>query len=348
MIGIEKGSLRLLVALLAFAASTLAKSAHAAAVSVTIDYGDESRRELADRLASELSSEGYAVELRAAGEPSPCDPTGARLVSVQAGARAWIRLSEDAKDGETVVASICYLGAIPFLQQASSSAPHTDPRKLALATAEALNGLRSKVPPVTPDPARAMLPAEPHPEPRQPLVAAERATPENSVMAGGAVMANVPGFPTVPAVTTSASLGITRSSALVFDALWPVVGAELTSPEVTASVRTAWLRIGPRLRWAAGDFDLSGAVLAGPALSWATAVADAPRIGAADVTAGAVFSVMTLVEYPRRAPIFAALALSASALVPEVRVKLDESVSEPRGAWPVTASLGLGARWGGE
>ena len=347
MNGFEKGPTRSSLRAAVLLSVTLSANAHAAAVTVSIHYAAEEQREFADRLVSELSSEGYVVESHAVDEPTPCDANGAKLVSVGAYARAWIRLSEDPQGGETVVATICYLGALPFLQQASSSAPKSDPRKLALAAAEALNGLRSKVPPPAPESESRAARAEPStPATKEPMARTDAATLQNSVMLGGAMLLNAPEFPIVPAVTTGANLGVTRSASLLVDALWPASGAELESPGVTATVRTAWLRLGPRLRWAADDFDLSGALLAGPALSWATAVARAPRAGAADVTAGAVLSVKTLAEYPRRTAIFAFASASASALLPGVRVKLDESVSEPLGAFPLEASIGLGARWG--
>ena len=152
MNGFERAPLRLSVATAFCFVTTLGADARAAGVAVSIHYASEAEREVAERLVSELSSEGYSVEARAVDEPTPCDPNGAKVVSVGAEARAWIRLSEDPAGGETVVATICYLGALPFLQQASSSAPRSDPRKLALAAAEALNGLRSKVPPPAPEP----------------------------------------------------------------------------------------------------------------------------------------------------------------------------------------------------
>jgi hypothetical protein len=62
---------------------------------------------------------------------------------------------------------------------------------------------------------------------------------------------------------------------------------------------------------------------------------------------GAVLSLKMLLEYPRRGSIFALASASASALVPGVHVKLGTQVSEPLGAWPIEASLGLGVRWGG-
>jgi hypothetical protein len=347
MNGFQKGPIRSSVGAALCLAVTLSSNAHAAGVTVSIQYTGEEEREFADRLVSELSSEGYVVESRAVDEPTPCDANGAKLVSVGANAKAWIRLSEDPERAETVVATICYLGALPFLQQASSSAPKSDPRKLALAAAEALNGLRSKVPLPVPEFEQRAPPAVPAtPITKEAVARTDAATLENSVLLGGALMLNAPDFPIVPGVTTNANLGVTRSVSLLVDALWPVSGAELESPEVTAKVRTAWLRIGPRLRWAAGDFDLSGALLAGPALSWATAVARAPRAGAADVTAGAVLSIKALAEYPRRTAIFAFASASASVLLPGARVKLDGSVSEPLGTFPLEASIGLGARWG--
>jgi hypothetical protein len=346
MNGFEKGSLcRSLV--IFFLATTLSTSARAVEVTVSIQYTGETQREFAERLASELTSEGYAVESNATDEPTPCDVNGAKLMSVGTGARAWIRLGEEPQGGETVVATICYLGALPFLQQASSSAPKSDPRMLALAAVEALNGLRSKVPPLAPEKEREAPKAVQPVAPVTKEPSARTEALQNSVTLGGAVMLNAPEFPVVPAVTTGANLGITRSSAILVDALFPVGGAELESPDVTATVRTAWFRMGPRLRWAAGDVDISGALLAGPAVSWATADARAPYVETADVTAGAVVSLEAIVEYPRRTPIFAVAGVSASALLPGIHVKLDESVPEPLGAFPLEASLGLGARWGG-
>ena len=92
------------------------------------------------------------------------------------------------------------------------------------------------------------------------------------------------------------------------------------------------------MRFVAGDFELSGALLAGPALSWATAVAEPPLAGAADMTAGAVLSFKALVEYPRRGSIFAQASASGSALLPGVQVKLGTDAAEPLGAWPLEAS----------
>ena len=120
---------------------------------------------------------------------------------------------------------------------------------------------------------------------------------------------------------------------------------ELSSSEVRATVRTAWLRVGPRLGGAVGDFEFSAAALAGPAVTWVTAEADLPRVGTADVSTGAILSLAALVEYPRTTPVFASLSASASALLPGAKVDLADG-DPPRGAFPVEASIGFGVRWG--
>jgi hypothetical protein len=105
--------------------------------------------------------------------------------------------------------------------------------------------------------------------------------------------------------------------------------------------------VGPRFGWALGDFELSAAALAGPAVTWATGEARAPRVGTTDVTTGAVLSLATSLEYPRNAAVFACVSASASALLPAVEVDLGDGPPAPRGAFPLEASIGFGARWGG-
>jgi hypothetical protein len=331
-------------ALLATLLATLGVTGRARAeVSVSIQYDSEQRVELARRLVSELESEGYAVELANEADPSPCEASSAQpLVSGET--RAWIRISADPADADTAVASICYLGTLPFLQHASTTAPGSEPRQLAVVTAEALNGLRSKVSPAVGDSA---LTAHRDVPPRAPVEPPRSGGLVNSVALGVGFLVNAPDYPPAPALVLDANLGLGSSTGLVIDALLPTTGAELGSAQLTATVRTAWLRVGPRLDVTAGDFELAGALLAGAAVTWATAVALPPRIGAADVSAGALFSLAASVEYPRRSPVFACARASASALVPGLRLNLADGTA-PRGFWPLEAAIAVGARWGGE
>jgi hypothetical protein len=317
---------------------------HASAqVRVSLQYDSEQRVELARRVVSELESEGYTVEISANAGPSPCEAKGAHEL-VPGDTRAWLRLAADPAGGDAAVVSICYLGSLPFLQEASARAQSSEPAQLAVMTAEALNGLRSKVSPAKADRA----PTEPRDTTPTPSTASQPSTtPMNSVALGAGVLGNAPHYPAAPVVVLRANLGVTSAVGVVVDGLVPTSGVELASTSMTATVRTGWLRVGARFGWAAGDFELSGALLAGAAVTWATAIASPPRIGTADVSAGALFSLSAALEYPRRSPVFACASASASALVPGLRLNLGDG-SAPRGAWPLEAVLAVGARWGGE
>lgn len=314
-----------------------------AQVRVSLRYDSEERLELARRLLSELESEGYTVELSEESGPSPCETKGAQEIAA-GDTQAWLRLGADPTGGDAAVVSICYLGSLPFLQEASARAASSEPAQLAVMTAEALNGLRSKVSPAK---AESTLPERRDTPPSPTLESHSSATPVNSVALGAGVLGNAPHYPAAPVVVLRAKLGITSSFGFIVDGLVPTSGAELASASVTATVRTGWLRVGTRFGWAAGDFELSGALLAGAAVTWATATAVPPRIGTADVSAGALFSVAAALEYPRRSPVFACASGSASALLPGLRLDLGGG-SAPRGAWPLEAVLAVGARWGGE
>lgn len=314
-----------------------------AEVRVSIHYDTEQRVELARRLVSELESEGYSVEMSAQAVASPCDAKGGEPI-VSGDTRAWIRLGPAPDGSDNAVVSICYLGSLPFLQQASASAPGSDPRQLAVVTAEALNGLRSKVSPAK---TAVTVPERQESQPGPPAETARSKGPMNSMAFGAGVLGNAPDYPAAPVVVLRADLGISSSAGLWVEGVLPTSGADLTGAQMAATVRTGWLRIGPRIGGALGDFELSGALLAGAAITWVTAVAVPPRVGTADVSPGAVFSLAAALEYPRRSPVFACASASASALLPGVRVNLGDG-DAPRGAWPLEAAIALGARWGGE
>jgi len=315
-----------------------------AEVHVSIQIDAEDRREIAQRLVSELESEGYSAEITQDAGASPCEANGERLGTVSRETKAWVRLARSPEVGDKVVASICYLGALPFLQQATSSAPSSEPRQLAVETAEALNGFRSKLPPIVGE-----SPALPAPADSAPSAAVKGAPSHrivNSAVVGMALLLDLPDYPATLGAMLRTTLGIGPRVGLTLDAMVPTTGSDLESPLVTATVRTAWLRLGPRLGWELGELYLSGALLAGPAITWANAVARAPRIGTADVSLGALVSLAALVEYPRQASVFACASASASALLPGSRVALGDAEPAPRGSWPIEASLGFGARWG--
>ncbi len=319
-------------------------------VSVSLRYESAAELEHARRVASELASEGYAVDLGDTPEPSPCDPNAPRLASIPRDARAWIRLAPDPADAERVVAFICFLGAQPLLQQAVPSAPRSNGEQLALAAAEALNGLRVRLPPVQNEPRRA--PPAPEPSPPAPLAPDARLEPlpkrvVNSLVLGPGIVRSFPDFPTTLGLSARGALGIVPSLGLVIEAFVPATSGELASDTVTSELRTTWVRVGPRLGWELGDFELSVAALAGPAFTWATAVAVPPRQGTADVSAGAILTLGAFLQYPAQGALFGSASVSGSALLPAPRVELADDARAPRGYFPLEASLGLGVRWGG-
>jgi hypothetical protein len=328
----------------------VAERAHAE-TRATIRYDSEEQLELARRLSSELASEGYAVELTSSSEPSPCETGEGDRVRNARPSSVWIRLQADPSTSDTVVATICYLGALPFLQQVTASGPRNDPVKLALSTAEALNGLRARVPPLegaasSAQPNTAAPAAVPSPAPA-PAPTETRADSRTSASLGPALLLNLPDFPAALGVEARATLDVASHVALTFDTFVPALGSELASESVTATARTTWLRAGPRWFWTQGELGLSTAVLVGPALTWASAVARAPRRGTADIEPGAVVSLVQYAEYPAHTPWFCSATLSGSALLPGARVRLWSDAPSPRGSFPIVASVGLGARFGG-
>ena len=322
-----------------------------AEILVSLQYESKAELEHARRVASELASEGYTVETGSIPELSPCDPNGPKLITTSRGTKVWIRLAADPTDPDKVVAFICYLGAQPLLQQAAPSAPRSEGEQLALAAAEALNGLRVRLPPLQSESERVLpRPVDKKPienEPRPAPVPVPRSHPvSNGLVLGTGLVRNFPDFPTTPGITGRGTLGVVSSVGLVIEAFVPIMSGELASEAMTAKIRTSWLRVGPRLNWRLGDFELSGAVLAGPALTWATAVAAPPRAGTTDLATGAIVTLGAFLEYPAATAVFGSASVSGSALLPGARVNLGEGAPAPRGYWPVDASIGFGVRWG--
>ena len=332
-------------AVFSYLATALVSAPARADSKVSIHYDSAHQLELARRLASELASEGYAVEIESGPQASPCEPGERERLPEAQPSSVWIRLEAAEAPNDTVV-SICYLGALPFLQQVTTSGSSDDPQKLALSSAEALNGLRARIPPIAtaanapaapPSPAPARAPSQTQHEPSAPS--------RSSASIGPALLFTLPDFPAAPGVEARVTLGVARRVGLTFDVFVPVLGSELASDVVTATARTTWLRVGPRFVWSTDEVALSTALLAGPALTWATGVADVPRAGGADVSPGAVVSLVQYTEYPARTSWFSSATVSASALLPGARVKLWDGEPSPRGSFPIVASVGLGKRW---
>jgi hypothetical protein len=311
-------------------------------LTVSVRWSSESARSAAARLASELMAEGYTVKAEPISVDSPCSalPSPAGPSSRE---QAWIALA--AKPDGSLEASVCYLGTRPAPAQATTSAADGDAVKLALATAEALNGLRARIAPAAVAPSAPQLKAPP----ASPNVTEAPASSEvipNMLRAGPALFWDPSVAPPVLAAALRADLGISKPWSIALDLLVPLGASEISALEATASVRTAWLRFGPSLSFELEDFALSTALLAGPALTWATAEARTPRVGSADVDPGFVASLATGLRYPARAKVFASLDVAASTRPPWARLALGPGTSPELGVVLLDACVGLGARWG--
>jgi hypothetical protein len=81
-------------------------------------------------------------------------------------------------------------------------------------------------------------------------------------------------------------------------------------------------------------------------LTWATAEARSPRLGAADVKLGALLTLGATLEYPSDSIVFALGTARIASLLPAVRVAVGSDSSDALGPVLTEASLGIGLRFG--
>lgn len=321
-----------------------------AADRVWIAYSETALRPVAERLASELGTDGYTVELGPRDEPSPCEqPLAPGGTSDGVSEAAWVRLSVDPNDTDAVVASICVRSTVALLERVASRGERTEPERFALATAEALNGLRAKVPVMssrnapqvtTPRPERASSSEPAGPDTSSPG--------DNQLSLTQTALLDLADVPPLWGGALAAELAVHSGVRIAFDTFIPVSSVELANQEARVSLRSAWVRTGASIGWLAGDVRVGAALLAGPALTWATAEARAPRVGIADAKLGALLTLGATVEYPSRSRVFLLGGARLSALFPTVRIAVASDTSKTLGTLLAETSLGVGVRFGPE
>jgi len=333
---------------LALVAGLLAAPRALAADRVWIVYSETALQPVAERLASELGTDGYTVELGPRDEPSPCEkplaPGGASEVSSEA---AWVRLSPDPNDASAVVAAICVRSTVALLERVASRGERSEPERFALATAEALNGLRAKVPVMSSRNAPDV--AAPSPERASRSDGASRDTPSsgnNQLALTQTALLDLAELPPLWGGALAAELAVSSNVRVAFDTFVPVSSVELANEDARVTLRAAWVRTGISWSWLAGDARVGAALLAGPALTWASAEARAPRVGAADAKLGALLTLATTLEYPSHSRVFLLAAFRASGLFPAVRVAVATDTSKALGPLVAESSLGVGVRFG--
>lgn len=302
-----------------------------AQLSVVVSQPSPEHDVAAAKLVAELRSEGYFVQWLSYPAQAPCDdPTHA---SAAPSSGIWIELISAPQAGK-VAAIICYRPAPGALDQAKIAAPLDDPERVAIATVEALNGLRSgprRAPAIEHKVAEDVAPLPP--------------SPWGKAVVGGAVMLDPTGVGPVFGVEIglSSSLGGDWSAGL--DAYLPVVPAEEVTADRTLRLRAASIRVALRRAWTLNRAQILAMLEAGPTLVWATSEPRAPLIGTTQLAAGAVVGLAAGFVYPSSSPAFVHVRAGIARLFPEVRLQIDANDFRPFGRILLDASLGFGLHW---
>jgi len=283
--------------------------------------------EATSRTFVELQSEGYAVSWATDGA-SPC--TNANNADVAPRGSAWIAVHVDAAAG-TIVASLCFVALQGTFEATSIAAPADDPRRLALATVEALNGLRTRPPPRERPQVRTT-------EAIEPLPSALFAEPSMVLEAFGGRPLIGAGF--------GFNAAIQGTLRLQLDGFVPLRSSEARGDQRELSLNAAWARFGPHLALRSAPLLVGASLQAGLAVIWASARTTPPLVGTTDITQAALFSAGAWLECPDASAVYFRASANASHLLPTVELELGNGAAQPFGKLLVDLGIGVGVRWG--
>lgn len=311
------------------ASSIAASDARAEALRVLLAPPPPAAGAAMQRIHAELEQYGYDVAW-AIDAVTPCMAEPSARSSAPG---AWISVGLDASATRTL-ATICLSGPRASPEQTSIAAPLADPRQLALATLEALNGLLA--PPIPPAPIAPPLAA--------PAPPAHRAAP-TAALVQSSVAFDVLGGPPVIGAGVALDVSIEGALSLELDAFVPVRASVERGAQRELSLNVAWLRLGPRLSWRLAPFRLGVSLEAGAALLWAKARTTPPLIGTVDVAPAGIVSSGTWLEYPDASPLFFRVAGRVSRLLPSIDLELGTGTAVPFGEFLIDGGIGFGVRW---
>lgn len=298
-----------------------ARSAQASQ-SVVVHATGAALEPLVARVCAELTSAGYAIRLVPSEAP----------VSCQRGETTWITLAASAADSAAVVATICVDGT-----EVTIGGSRADPARLAIGTAEALNGLGAAAPPSS-TPWRATATTEPTSESVLPLPI------PHAVSAGQMLLVAPAGFPLLWGTSLDVDLGLTEHTALVLGGFFPIARAKVSTSLAEVRTGVALLRVGVALRYSLARFTVAGSLVVGPAYTWVTARAVSPYVGSPDSAFGLAGGAGLAVSYPSRSRVFAVAGTRAALLLPSPRFNLPNEQPRDVGPLLIEASLGIGLR----
>ena len=293
-----------------------------------------------ERLWAELRSAGYQVYAADPQSDTSCAATAPVALSLQAyGEAAWTQLSPRADDAELDV-RICYRDAGGRLAETAIRVSSADVDRSALATVEALNGLRAQ-------PSDACAPCAPAPAPpTASLGTAAKARPARSALAAGAGLVFDPqGIGPIVGATGSLKAGLSQRLGLTLDVFVPVRAQQLQRADRNLTIDIAWCRFGPTLSWPLWQLTVNASLAVGPALVWADASAVPPLVGSSERTAAAVFSAGGSLELPRDAAWFLRAYYEVGGVLPRIQVTTGERDSEHFGPLLFQLGAALGVSW---
>ncbi len=252
------------------------------------------------------------------------------------GESAWVQISDSEATSQLSVL-LCYRNRAGHLSQSLLQIASGDVGRGALASVEALNGLRAE-PTLTP--AAACAPVKVETAPATPSL-------QNAFMAGAAIVFDPLGIGPIVGVTGGLEAGLTRRLSLHLDAFAPVRARHLERTDRTLEVDVAWLRAGASLGWPLWITDVQASLSAGPALVWAESHAHAPLIGTARRSGAFVISAGGALELPRDSSWFLRGYYQVGTILPRINVVTSLTDTEHLG--PLLFQLGatLGTRWSG-
>ncbi len=285
------------------------------------------------RLGAELQSAGYQVYKAEATADAACAPNSALARSLESyGQSAWVQVS-GTEDATQLSVLLCYRDQTGHLSRSVLEIAPSDVDRGALASVEALNGLRAEPEPVAPcAPCRVVTTAS-----RPPI--------HNAFTAGVAIVFDPRGIGPITGVSAGLKSGVIRRLSLDLEAFAPVRAHRLERPDRTIDVDMAWLRAGPSIRWPLWIANVNASLAAGPALVWADSRTQPPLIGTARRRTGFVISAGGGLELPRDAAWFLRAYYEVGALLPRINIATSPTDTEHLG--PLLFQLGatLGVRW---
>jgi hypothetical protein len=253
-----------------------------------------------------------------------------------------VTLAPDPNASHVIRAIICYRGVGGAPLQTLAVAPQGELEGFALKIAEALNGLRANA--TLPATRRTAASTREGP----PSVPGEPAPHGEDPRGSLAILATALSDATSPSPLFGASVAVdlpaTRTTGFSAETYLTLSPLRVENGEVRVAARVAWLRLGMRKRFLLSAVNVDVSAMLGPAVTWATADAVAPRIGSSDLTLGGLLSLGAQLEFPRDSSLFLRAAARASSLLPSVRFQLGSERTEPYGRLFLEGSLGLGVR----